>query len=189
MKLPKPHLKAYLITRLPYKHQAVIMQWLETIVIAKNEHEARLKALSNLKEQDIDYDSNGDEFTYISVRLKRSPDHDRFMIDGKLKSRQDIEYNLNMRERDEEFKKLLADNPNSYAYIRKGGYYYKPNNCGYTEFQSYAGVYSLEEAVRACLNTSLSDYMRPILINNIDEHNEMINKQIASLQQRLIIER
>ncbi len=31
-------------------------------------------------------------------------------------------------------------------FIRKGGYYYKPNSCGYTEFSFLAGLFTKDEA-------------------------------------------
>lgn len=185
MKQQKPHLKAYLIKWLPSNHEAVVMGWMSQIVCAENEKSARNEALQKLAEHDIEYDHYGEPFTYISIRLKRSPEYDKFMIDGRIKSREDIDYDKKKEDRDNEFRQMLADNPNSYAYIRKGGYYYKPNHCGYTEFQTYAGVYSLDAAVKECLGMSLGDYMRPVLIN-VDDHNDMVNKHIEGLKTRLI---
>lgn len=181
----KPHLKAYFIKWLPDNNEAVVMGWVSAIVCAQTEKLARMKALHQLQEYDIQEDKFGNEFNYISIRLKRSPEYDKFLTNGRIQSRNDMEYDKKMSERDEELKKLLAENPGSYAYIRKGGSYYQPNNCGYTEFVQYAGVYSLDEAVKSCLRTSLSDYMRPILID-IQEHNQMLHKQIESLKSRLI---
>jgi hypothetical protein len=181
----KPHLKAYQIKWLPSNDEAVVMGWMPQYVVSENEHLARKEALSLLHEHDISEDHFGNEFSYISLRLKRLPELDKFMIGNRVRSREEIDYDRKKDERDEEFKQMLSDNPNGYAYIRKGGYYYQPNHCGYTEYISYAGVYTIQEAVRACLGMSLSDYMRPILID-VDEHNQMINKQIDGLKTRLI---
>lgn len=181
----KPYLKGYTIERLPQNNEAVIMGWIDCVVCAENEKLARMKALHQLREYDIQEDRFGIEFSYITLRLKRSPDHDRFLIYGRIRSREDIEYDRKKDERDAEFKQLLADNPNSYAYIRKGGYYYQPNSCGYTEYKTQAGIYTLDQAVRECLGCSLSDYMMPILIDAI-EHNQLLNKQIDALKSRLI---
>jgi len=181
----KPHLKAYFIKWLPENNEAVVMGWMEAIVCAENEKLARLETLSRLREYDIEEDKFGNPFTYISIQLKRSPEYDKFFVDGRIKSREDIEYDRKRKERDEGFKQLLADNPSAFAYILKGGYYYKPDCCGYTEFQTYAGVYTLAFAVNHCLGMSLGDYMRPILID-ISEHNKMVSEQIEGLKTRLI---
>lgn len=181
----KPHLKAYFIKWLPENNEAVVMGWIDNPVCAQTEKLARMRALHQLMEHDVEEDKFGKPFTYISLCLKRSPEYDKFLIGGRIRSREEIDYDLKKQVRDDGFKQMLADNPNSFAYIRKGGYYYQPNHCGYTEYKSYAGVYSLQEAVRACLGMSLGDYMRPELIN-VDEHNAMINKQIEGLTARLI---
>ena len=181
----KPHLKAYQIKWLPTNNEAVVMGWIDQVVCAETEKLARMKALHQLREYDIEEDHFGNEFTYISLRLRRSPEYDKFLIEGKIKSREDIDYDKKKTETDAEFRQMLADNPNGYAYIKKGGYYYQPNSCGYTEYQSQAGVYPIKQAVNECLGVSLGDYMRPILID-VNEHNIMLNKQIAALRSRLI---
>lgn len=181
----KPYLKAYLIKWLPENNESVVKVWIDHVVCAETEKLARMKALHHLNDYGIECDRFGNPFTYISICLRRSPEYDKFLIDGRIKSREDIYYDKKKQARDDEFLKLLAENPNSYAYILKGGYYYQPNSCGYTEFKPYAGVYPLEQAVKECIGMSLGDYMRPILIN-VEEHNAMINKQIDGLKSRLI---
>lgn len=185
MKKQKPDLKAYSIKRLPSDHESVRMGWFENIVFGKTEKEARLSALKELSDHGIEQNSWGDDFTYVSVTVIREPEYDKFLVDGKLKSRVQIQQDQDRIDRDNSFRQLLADNPNGWAYIRKGGYYYQSNHCGYTEYKSYAGIYSLQVAVKECLGMSLSDYMRPEPIN-VDEHNAMINKQIEGLTSRLI---
>jgi len=183
----KPAKKAYRVnTRNLYSgHESIAMGYLNSFY-ADNEKEARKAALRELSDHGIENDSNDEPLTYISVKVYRCPDTDQFLIDGRLRTRWQIEEDKKRVDRDNEFKQMLANNPGAYAYIKKGGYYYKPNHCGYTEFQVYAGVYTLEEAVRTCCGMSLSDYMRPILIN-VEEHNASVNKQIEELKTRLII--
>ena len=75
----------------------------------------------------------------------------------------------------------MNDNGIKYCYIRKGSYY-KPNSCGYTDFKHRAGVYSKEEAVssaKSCRDITLE-------IIDIQSHNEMLNIEIAELQNKLL---
>lgn len=182
----KPHLKAYQIKWLPSNNEAVVMGWMPQIVVAESEKLARKEALNLLRENQIDSDHFGNEFTYISLNLKRFPECDKFMVGNKVMSRDDIDYEKKKNDRDAEFRQLLSDNPGGWAYIRKGGSYYRPNSCGYTEFKPYAGVYPLKDAVKECIGMSLAEYMRPILID-VTEHNEMMNKHIEELKSRIIL--
>ena len=71
------------------------------------------------------------------------------------------------------------------AYIVKGGRYYRSNHCGYTEFKSMAGIYTVSEAAMCVRGCDLGDNMRMILIDK-DAHNAMIKERITDLQSRLI---
>ena len=78
-------------------------------------------------------------------------------------------------------KKIEDDNSLMWFYVRKG-MYYKPNSCGYTDFQNKAGIYQKDEALshaRGCDDITIV----PV---NIEEHNKSISNEIKSLQSRLI---
>jgi len=41
---------------------------------------------------------------------------------------------------------MIVSNVLKEYFIKKGGYYYRPNSCGYTEMACKAGLYTKEEA-------------------------------------------
>lgn len=185
----KPDLKAWQVNpiNLDYGHESIARGFVYESFLAKDEKEARKKALRFLdRDCGIENDFCNEPLTYITVKVKRYPEDDRFLVDGDLKSKEQIEYGRKKKENEDAFNKLLAENPDGYAYIAKGGYYYGPNCGGYTEHRFQAGVYPLKKAVQECLGCDLRDYMRPILIN-VDEHNASIKKHIERLKTGLIL--
>jgi len=143
----------------------------------------KLKALNDLEGLTDRYLQ--EHFTFLNCPVKRAPKLDKYLVDGVVKTLASIEYDLKVKERNDTLDKIISENPDGMAYIMKGGYYYRPNNCGYTEFISVAGIYPVKDAARSVKSCSLGDNMRMILINK-DEHNAMINERIADLQSRLI---
>jgi len=115
---------------------------------AVNEKEARREALRILHENGVENDYLGDPLTYISVQVKRFPELDRFMISGKLRTRHEISYDKEKEDRDNGFLKLLEENPDAWAFIRKGGYYYQPN-VFQSAFSCLTGKESFESLLRA----------------------------------------
>jgi len=107
------------------------------------------------------------------------------MVNGKLRSQSQIDYDKRVEDNRVMLNTMLTDSPNAFAYIKKGGYYYCPNKCGYTDRQTYAGVYTIKDAVNECLGVDITDYMRPIIID-IETHNKSINDKINALQSRLL---
>ena len=132
-----------------------------------------------------DYHIDGEEPKFTDIKVRRCKSADKVIFEGETITRSGIDRLIERRNRDSAVDKLLLDNPNSKAYILKGGLYYRPNSSGYTEFKQFAGVYDLEYAVSSVKSTSLSDYMRPIVID-VEEHNSMINKTITDLKTRLV---
>lgn len=126
-----------------------------------------------------------DEITFLTVRLERSPYNDLYLANGERKTKARIESDKIYQERADRLRNLIISNPDAKAYIKKGGYLYRPNACGYTERKIEAGVYTVQEAVQSVLGSSLGDYMDVVIIN-IDEHNKMINDYIETLKTRLI---
>jgi hypothetical protein len=183
----KPDKKAYQVNpvNLDHSHEFVARGYIYDSFYAANEKEARLKALKHLDNYGVDEDNCDNPLTYITVKVKRYTDNDLFMDNGVLKTKSRIEADQRRQERDAGFRKLLDDHPNGYALIRKGGYFYRPNSCGYTEFRTEAGIYTLTRAVNECLGMSDSEYMRPELID-IAEHNKIILAKIDELKTKLI---
>jgi len=142
---------------------------------------AKLKAIKAMDGMVHKY--TGKEFNFLTIPLVRAKYADKLNVGGEVKYQHQIDYNNKKQEQKKQLTELLANNPNSFAYIKKGGYYYRPNNCGYTEYISMAGIYKLEDAIKSVLHCS--DNMQAIIINT-DEHNQMINERIADLQTRLI---
>jgi hypothetical protein len=184
----KPDKKAYQVnpSNLDYRHESVARGYVYEPFYAETEKEARIKVLKFLSNEcGVDEDNCDNQLTYITVKVKRYPDNDLFMDNGVLKTKSRIEADQRREERDAGFRKLLDDHPNGYALIRKGGYFYRPNSCGYTEYRTEAGVYTLTRAVNECLGMSDGEYMRPELID-IAEHNKIILAKIAELKTKLI---
>lgn len=173
----KPHKKAYTLDLSKIDEGYL---YSEEIIYA----ESRGKAKSFVDFDDYTL-SNGDEVTFLNVPIIRSKHNDIFLVDGVEKSLSSIEYDKRKTERDSNLDKLLKENPSGKAYIKKGGLYWRPNNSGYTEFQRFAGVYDLKDAIDTCKSSDLGRFERPILIDK-KEHNELINKTIKDLQTRLL---
>jgi hypothetical protein len=70
----------------------------------------------------------------------------------------------------------------THVYIRKNGYYYCSDFCGYTEYQEKAGVYTKQEAFNHCTGiTELA--MVPI---DVREHNAHIVKMATAIMKNYI---
>ena len=177
----KPDLKAYgLNTRNLDNQNESIQRGYIYHEYGKTEHEARKKLLKMCFDLSIDTDWHDEPLTYISLRITRQPEFDKYLINGALKTLSEIKYDNDVKDNRDKLTNLLKDNPGAYAYIRKGGYYYCSNFNGYSEFTENAGVYTIKQAVSECLGMSLRDYMRPELID-IAIHNKIIDDKIAIL--------
>jgi hypothetical protein len=127
--------------------------------------------------------STGEQPTYLNLPIDRAPWQDVYNFEGNEMTYWQIREVIKDRKRMKIYDDMLKDEFAKYCYIRKGGYYYRPNANGYTEHRAYAGVYILEDAVqyaRSCSDLSLI----PI---DIEAHNAMINEKIADLQTRFIL--
>ncbi len=186
-KKSKPVLKGYRVNEyfLEQGNESVLRGYIDH-VCAKTEHEARKELLKMCYNYSVEENHLGDPITYINIRIKRFKEMDKYLVDGKLKTLQQIDYDTRVIENRNMLNKMLSDNPNSYAYIRKGGYFYCSNYCGYTEYKENAGVYTMEQAVKACLGIDIAAYMRPELID-VESHNKMISDKIEQLQSKILI--
>lgn len=78
--------------------------------------------------------------------------------------------------------RINKDKKVTHVYIRKNGYYYCSNFCGYTEDQSRAGVYTKEEAFNHC--TGITElHMMPI---DVKQHNAYIVKRAQEIMDKYI---
>jgi PDZ domain-containing secreted protein len=155
------------------------------VFYAESEGKAKIKAFREVYDCGCK-DSRGNDFTFLTVKIKRAKQADKYLVDGSVKTLKEIEYDQQVREYKEHIDKLVRENEGGYAYIKKGGYYYRDNHCGYTEFVAYAGVYSILEAATTAKSCSLRDGMKIIPINP-EEHNKMIQEKIEDLTSRLIL--
>lgn len=148
---------------------------------ANNVNEAKKKLLQEVKYDNWKLKYTGDELTYLNIPVIRRKSDDKILFEGQAVT--EIEKNriLYKRERLSLLENILNDKNIKYCYIKKGSYY-RPNSCGYTDFQYRAGVYSKEEAVQSAKSC---DELTIIPID-ILEHNKMINNEISELSSRLL---
>jgi len=123
------------------------------------------------------------ELTYLNIPVVRDKAYDRYDYFGQSLSSREIQKLKRKEEREQELDAIAKDESITHCYIRKGGYYYKPNNNGYTEYITFAGVYTKKDAIRSCTGCT---ELRAIPID-IEEHNQRVNEQIENLRLRLIL--
>lgn len=156
--------------------------WDVIVCHAHNKNQAKVKLLEQVRYEDMKLKYGEEDLSYINIPIKRSHRHDKVIFDDKVVLRHEVESIIKQKEREEKLNAILVDDNIKYCYIKKGGSYYRPNSCGYTEYKYRAGVYKKEEAIKDCLSAQ-ELYVIPI---NIDEHNKMINSQISELQTRIL---
>jgi len=154
----------------------------EVVISAKTRNEARSLLSAKIYYESWKLKYSDKDVSYLNIPIKRAEEHDIVLFQGKEIARYKVEQLLREKERSLELDKILDNKDVVFCYIVKGGYYYKPNSCGYTSFQSRAGVYEKSDAVK---DAKMCDelWVRPI---DIEEHNRIINKEIEILQQGLI---
>ncbi len=157
----------------------------EKCYYAENVGKAKKKCLDDIK-YDGYTDTKGKDISFINLKMQRAKCADKYLVDGKIKTLVDIEYDKRLKERNDAIDLLVSENPTAKAYVKKGGYYYRPNSSGYTERTHEAGIYSIQEAAAEVKGISERDCASVILIDN-DVHNKMINEKIEDLKTRLIL--
>ncbi len=151
---------------------------------AETQGKAKQKVLADLRYDDY-VDLNGKPIDFLNLKVKRAKHADKYLVDGQQKTLGQIEYDERRKQKVFQISKLVADNPNAMAYIRKGGKYYRPSHSGYTEILTNAGIYPIAEAARTVLACSLDDRMMLEVIDS-NEHNKMMNQAIEDLKSRII---
>lgn len=119
--------------------------------------------------------------TYLTLPVIRCKEADKYEFEGEQKTKQQIGEIKNERKRQAKLDSMLNDPNITYCYIDKGGYYC-PGWSGYTSFKSKAGVYTIEEGIQHAKSVR-EVHIVPI---NIQEHNEIIEKEINDLKSRLL---
>lgn len=176
------HSKAWAINADKFKQSWYVP---EDVIYTNDRNEARLKAMGLLKWTDLLLEDTDEEATYLNVPVRRVPRADKYEVDGQILTAANIEYENRKRTRNEEIDKIVAENPNGHAYVKKGGTYWMPNSNGYTDYRIKAGVYSVQEAARIVKSSSLDRYETFVLIDK-EEHNNYILGHIEDLKTRLI---
>ncbi len=148
--------------------------------LAESRNEAKKILLKNFDGK-LKYET--DQVSYLTIPIVRYKEIDEIEFEGEIKNKQQIESILSERRRIASLDLFLADPSVVYMYIKKGGYYYRPNECGYTEFITMAGVYEKEDAVRQAKSVR---ELRLIPIN-IEEHNKNLLERIEELKSRIIL--
>tara|TARA_R110000772_G_scaffold255955_1_gene372315 strand:+ start:777 stop:1313 length:537 start_codon:yes stop_codon:yes gene_type:complete len=148
---------------------------------AETRNKAKSQLLKRAYCENVCLSGEDEEVTYLTIPVIRCKQADKFHFEGAELSLYDIDQLKFEKKRNKSLDDILNDNGIKYCYIRKGSYY-KPNSCGYTDFKHRAGVYSKEEAVssaKSCRDITLE-------IIDIQSHNEMLNIEIAELQNKLL---
>ena len=130
-------------------------------------------------------DWKGEPITFLNLKVVRNKNCDRYDVGGEIKNLYQIQHDKERKEKFDAIDKMVADNPNGKAYIKKGGSYYRPDSCGYTERIIEAGIYTVQYAASSVKSCSLGDGMQMILINPT-EHNKILNDKIEDLKSRLL---
>lgn len=151
----------------------------DDVVYAETRGKAKSKWMGILCDYKLCRD---EEITFKNAPVVRCPDEDKLWCEGESLSQYQIRHREIEKEKQKQGYEILADPKITHCYIRKNGSYYRPNCCGYTEFQLFAGVYTKEEAIKEVSHCS-DLFAIPI---NTEEHNTYLQKQISEIQSRLI---
>lgn len=154
----------------------------EKTVYSNSRNEAKQKILEWYKYDDLKLRYDFDDVTYLNIPITRSREYDKVLFEGEVVCKADIPKIKEKLEKEAEFERILNDPKIVYCYIRKNGYYYRPNSGGYTEYVLHAGIYTKQEAVKSARSC---DELSVIPIDEI-VHNEMIETEIENLKKRLI---
>lgn len=173
------HQKAWIINTRNFSEPWFVDHY---VYYAEMRNKARTEALRDVEGAK---DKWGGEITLLTLNLKRKKNLDKTLVDGVWKTNHDIEQDKQLKERNDRCDKLVADNPDGFAYIRKGGYYYRPNSCRYTEYSKHAGIYPVKQAAAEVKGCDLRDDMDMILVDR-EQHNHMISDEIEILKNQLI---
>lgn len=147
-------------------------------VYADNLNKAKVKLLHEMRWENLALVYSGKEVTYLNIPVIRCKERDKILFEGEYLTQNEIA----RRKRKKGLLEMLENPLVTHCYIKKRGTFYRPDNRGYTEIISEAGVYTTREAV----NSGLSCEDLTVIPINIEEHNQMINDRIENLKTRII---
>ncbi len=156
----------------------------EITVYADTRGEAKQLILAQIRWYDH-VDKYDEPIGFLNIKVVRAKHLDLKLVNGEYKTQFKIDEDKRYDDFNAELDKLLIDYKGGFAYVKKGGSYYRPNSCGYTEFRTRAGIYTIQEAVREVRGCSLMDCMQAVPIDKI-EHNKLLQDEIDSLSSRLL---
>lgn len=148
----------------------------DRIVWADNRNQAKKLLLKD--SWDMNIKGTNEEPTYLTIPVIRCKEADKFEFEGQSLTRMRIDEIVNRRLRE----KFLDDLVGDFFYIRKRGYYYAPNSCGYVSSETDAGVYKRKDAIshaKSCEEL----FLVPI---DVETHNKNILDKIENLKRRLL---
>lgn len=125
---------------------------------------------------------SNEPITYLNIPVIRCKEYDKHQYKGSMLTTYQIEEQIRQEKRNLKLQEILDDDSISHCYIKKRGSYYRPNSSGYTDIQSFAGVYDKIDAVQQA-NSCNELIIVPI---NVVKHNELINERINELKSRLL---
>ena len=114
--------------------------------------------------------------------VKECEKHDMVEFDGNEMSRESATMLQKYLDKKVENDKILNDSSVKFVFIKKDGWCYRENYCGYTEYPIEAGVYTKEDAHKHCGNI-LELNIVPI---NIEYYNALIQETINKLQTKIL---
>jgi len=145
-------------------------------------NEAKYDLLKKLRYEYCTLSNSNQELEYKTIPVIRNKKYDLYEFEDKKLTSWEINYIIKKRERNQYLDLLLESNPESFCYIKKGGYYYRPNSCGYSEYKRNAGVYTLKQGVQEAKSCQELD----VILIDIKEHNEYLEREIVDLKSRLL---
>lgn len=154
----------------------------QTIVHADSRGKAKTKIMHELRYDDLKLCYTDAPVTFLNVPISRVPECDKVDFAGEILTKEMVRDKLRERERHSELDAILENPETQYCYIMKGGYYYRPNSCGYTDRKYRAGIYTKEYAVSDARSCS---ELRIIPID-VSEHNQMLTNVIEDMMSRMI---
>ena len=150
------------------------------IEYGKTRGQAKSRLMSLASYENIALKYSNDPVTFINIPIKRCRHADKLSIDGEVMQLWKYNQIIARKARIAELEQMKLDH--EYAYIMKRGTYYLPGSCGYTDYKSRAGVYTIEKAVQSAIGCEEITIV-PI---NIEEHNKMIQSSIDDLTKNII---
>jgi hypothetical protein len=154
------------------------------LVYAQNSNEAKYKIYNKIKHDNFQFKYESEkEITYLNIPIFRENIHDKYKFEDRDISLKQIHKELKQRERISKLDDILNNKEIIFCYIKKGGYYYRPNSCGYSEYKTNAGIYTKEDAVSKAKSCNYL-FIVPI---DIIEHNKVIKDEIEELKSKILI--